>query len=235
MAEIHVSENTLYQQLNVDILSLMSSYSLNKRKKTHFAICSIVNADDRESNMVFNSKSNEVEDDDDNEVSLEAVGKSDSDSSDGASGSKPNQDFFSTINWQEKGERAEKKEDSFDDSDDEFGNLRNGEQNAAAKSTWQAHDFFSEKEGEGSGAHDEDMDLFHLKSPSSDEINENLFNLDDSDSDVDEPVISKQANNVDLLNLGSNNHAELSEERPRVEDDMGVDLLNLSTGELASG
>ena len=187
--------------------------------------------------MVFNSKSNEVEEEDENEISQE-LSNSESDSSDGASASKPNKNFLSSINWQEN-DKGAKKKDSIDDSDDDFGNLRNGDHNTAVQSSSQAHDFFYEREGMGTIAQG-DIDLFNMKSPSSDELNEHLFNLDDSDSDADEPVISKQTANVDLLNIGSKSHTEASQDRQgmtvntdarvTVVDDIGVDLLNLSPG-----
>ena len=208
---------------------------------SHSPICFTVNADDRESNMVFKSKSNEVEDEDEDEIPEKLAERTDSDSSDGASASKANKNFFAAVNWQDKDERTEIR-DSFDDSDDDFGNLRNGEQIAAGKSASQAHDFFSEREGQGTSTQD-DVDLFNLRSPPGDELDEHLFNLEDSDSDTDEPIISKQTANVDLLNLESNSYGGSSLERPSVTkpdphvtvvDDMGVDLLNLSPGKLAS-
>ena len=189
-----------------------------------------VNADDRESNMVFNSKSNEVEEEDDREVPQKPSESSESDSSDGVSASKPNKNFLSALNWKERDQRTEKK-DSIEDSDDEFGNLRNGEQTTAGQSASQAHDFFSDREGVGTSTQD-NMDLFNLKSPSGDGLNEHLFNLEDSDSDADQPVISKQTANVDLLNLDKQGMTVKTDAHVTVVDDMGVDLLNLSPGKL---
>lgn len=207
--------------------------------KDEFLECQeeFVNADDRESNMVFKSKSNEVEDDDNGEIFQEA----ESDTADGASVSKPNSNFFAAINWTENDQEFKTNDsfkDSEDDDDDDFGNLRDSEIIAADRSASQTHDFFSERKGEETGAQDE-INFFDLKSPVDDELSENLFTLEDSDSDEDEPVISKQSNNVDLLNLGSSFPADSdqetgrtskSEPHIRVVDGMGVDLLNLSPG-----
>ena len=63
--------------------------------------------------MVFSSKSNEIEEDDDNE---ELQVPSD-DGNDGATGSKPNKNFLSSIDWNTKGAGT-------NSSDDEFENLR---------------------------------------------------------------------------------------------------------------
>lgn len=194
-----------------------------------------VNADDRESNMVFNSKSNEVEEEDNGEI-LHGV---ESDSSDSASSNKPNADFFATIDWQEKESKSVRNGslDSSDD-DDDFENLRYGEPAAADKSASQAHDFFSERQGEGT-RETGGVDLFDMKLSGDDGLSENFFTLEDTDSDGDEPVISRQSNNVDLLNLGSNFPASSNQEAGgssqndsyvRMVDDMGVDLLNLSPG-----
>lgn len=187
--------------------------------------------------MVFNSKSNEVEEEDNGEI-LHGV---ESDSSDSASSNKPNADFFATIDWQEKASKSVRNGslDSSDD-DDDFENLRYGEPAAADKSTSQAHDFFSERQGEGTGETG-GVDLFDMKLSGDDGLSENFFTLEDTDSDGDEPVISRQSNNVDLLNLGSNFLASSNQEAGgssqndsyvRMVDDMGVDLLNLSPGEL---
>ena len=200
-----------------------------------------VNADDRESNMVFNCKSNEVEEDAE-EVTLQPSESADSDSSDGASASKPNKDFFSAINWQEANVRSSTNKDSFDDSDDDFGNLRSDGDNTAGQGSSQAHDFFSEREGVKTSAQG-GMDLFNLKSASSEGMDERLFNFEDSDSGEEEPVISKKTVNVDLLNLGSNIKTQPNEDihggtvktnHVAVTDDMGVDLLNLSPGKIVT-
>lgn len=198
-----------------------------------------VNADDRESNMVFNSQSNEVVEEENNEIPEKPSEGAETDSSDGASASKPNKNFFSAINWQEADVKPRAKKDSIEDSDDDFGNLRSEVHVTAGQSTLQSHDFFSEREGmetNGQG----NMDLFNLKSPSSDGMNEHFFNLEDSDSDSDEPVISKRTANLDLLNMGKNGHAEMNQDEQDVTanadhgvavmNDMGVDLLNLSPG-----
>ena len=200
-----------------------------------------VNADDRESNMVFNCKSNEVEEDAE-EVSLQPFESADSDSSDGASASEPNKDFFSAINWQEANARSSTNKDSFDDSDDDFGNLRSDGDNTAGHASSQAHDFFSKREGVETSAQGE-IDLFNLKSASSEGMDERLFNFEDSDSSEEEPVISKKTVNVDLLNLGSNIKTEPNKDMQggtvksnhvAVTDDMGVDLLNLSPGKIVT-
>lgn len=192
--------------------------------------------------MVFNSKSNEIEedddDDDDEEIPQERPESAESDSSDGVTASKPNKNFRSTENQR-----------SIGDSDDEFENLRNKDHNNTVQSASDTHDFFSEREGVGNGV-EKNLDLFNLKSQSSEEFNEDLFNyksaddpnidlfnLDsDSDSDSDEPVFSKHSpdstNNVDLLNLGNGQESQRVTTKPAsrvaVVDDMGVDLLNLS-------
>lgn len=203
-----------------------------------FSSCFAVNADDRESNMVFNSKSNEVEDEGNGEI-LHGV---ESESSDGASSSKPNMNFFATIDWQEKEGKSGRNGslDISDDDDDDFESLRFGEAAAADKSTSQAHDFFSERQGEGTRVTG-GMDLFDMKLSADDGLSENFFTLEDTDSDGDEPGISGESNNVDLLNLGSNFSTNSNQEAGRssqddsyvrMVDDMGVDLLNLSPGEL---
>ena len=187
--------------------------------------------------MVFNSKSNEVEEEDNGEI-LHGV---ESDSSDSASSNKPNADFFATIDWQEKESKSVRNGslDSSDD-DDDFENLRYGEPAAAGKPASQAHDFFSERQGQGT-RETGGVDLFDMKLSGDDGLSENFFTLEDTDSDGDEPVISRQSNNVDLLNLGSNFPASSNQEAGgssqndsyvRMVDDMGVDLLNLSPGEL---
>ena len=187
-----------------------------------------VNADDRESNMVFSSKSNEIEEDDDNE---ELQVPSD-DGNDGATGSKPNKNFLSSIDWNTEGAGT-------NSSDDEFENLRDKDHDNTSQQAHQTHNFFSEREGVGNDL-DENLDLFNLKSPSGDEFNTDLlnfktagetnghlFNLDDDDSDSDDPSYQ-----VDLLNLGSGQQNQGVSSKPTshisVVDDMGVDLLNLS-------
>ena len=203
-----------------------------------------MNADDRESNMVFNIKSNEVEEDCENEVLQVPAETAESDSSDGGTASKPNKNFLSAINWQEGDVKpAVSHEDSIGDSDDEFENLRNKDHTSDAKSTSQTHDFFSEREGVGNNT-EEDLDLFNLKSSSNGEFSEDLFNFKsednpnlfnlESDSDSDEPVSGENSpyssNNVDLLNLGSHGLGTEPTSDVTVVDDMGVDLLNLSPG-----
>ncbi|KAL9950314.1 hypothetical protein ACROYT_G042795 [Oculina patagonica] len=208
-----------------------------------------VNADDRESNMVFNAKSNEVEEDGENEVLQVPPESSASESSDGITASKPNKNFLSSINWQEEGAKSTANKGTIGGSDDEFENLRNKEHSSVAQSAAQTHDFFSEREGVGNNV-ENDLDLFNLKSPSSDEFNEDLFNLKseddpnvhlfhlDDDSDSDEPVSGehspRSSNNLDLLNLGSGQESQGMTTDPAshvaVVDDMGVDLLNLSPG-----
>lgn len=203
-----------------------------------------MNADDRESNMVFNIKSNEVEEDGENEVLQVPAETAESDSSDGGTASKPNKNFLSGINWQEGDVKpAVYHEDSIGDSDDEFENLRNKDNTNDAKSTSQTQDFFSEREGVGNNK-EEDLDLFNLKSSSNGEFSEdlfnfksedntNLFNLED-DSDSDDPVSGENSpyssNSVDLLNLGSHGAGTKPTSDAAVVDDMGVDLLNLSPG-----
>lgn len=205
-----------------------------------------MNADDRESNMVFNVKSNEVEEDGENEVLQVPAETAESDNSDGGTASKPNKNFLPSINWQEGDVKSTVNHgDSTGDSDDEFENLRNKDHTNAAKSTSQTHDFFSEREGVGNNV-DEDLDLFNLKSPSNGEFSEDLFNFksgDDpnihlfnleDDSDSDEPVSGEHnpysSNNVDLLNLGSQGVGTEPTSSVAVVNDMGVDLLNLSPG-----
>ena len=208
-----------------------------------------VNADDRESNMVFNVKSNEIEEDGENEELQVPPESTVSDSSDGVTASKPDKNFLSSINWHGEDARSPAKKGSIGDSDDEFENLRNKDHYTAAQSAAHTHDFFSEREGVGNNG-DNNLDLFNLKSPSSDELNEDLFNFKsegdpnvhlfhlDDDSDSDEPGSGKHSpnssNNVDLLNLGSGqeSHGVTTEPASRVAlvDDMGVDLLNLSPG-----
>lgn len=187
-----------------------------------------VNADDRESNMVFSSNSNEIEEDDGNE---ELQVPSDDD---GATGNKPNINFLSSINWTIEGVETKS-------SDEEFENLRDKDLDNTTQQVHQNHDFFSQREGVRDDM-DDNLDLFNLKSLSSDEFNEDLlnfktsgesnghlFNLDDldSDSDSDDPF-----NNVDLLNLGNGQQNQGVSSQPTshisVVDDMGVDLLNLS-------
>ena len=197
--------------------------------------------------MVFNIKSNEVEEDGENEVLQVPAETAESDNSDGGTASKPNKNFLSSINWQEDDVKPTVNHgDSFGDSDDdEFENLRNKDHSNTAKSTSQSHDFFSEREGVGNNV-EEDLDLFNLKSPSNGEFSEDLFNFkseDDpnghlfdlqDDSDSDEPVScehsSYSSNNVDLLNLGTKGMGAEPTSNVAVVDDMGVDLLNLSPG-----
>lgn len=193
--------------------------------------------------MVFNIKSNEVEEDGENEVLQVPAETAESDNSDGGTASKPNKNFLSAINWQEGDVKpAVYHEDSIDDSDDDFENLRNKDRTNAAKSTSQTHDFFSEREGVGNNV-EEDLDLFNLKSPSNGEFSEDLFNFKsdgdpnghlfnlEDDSDLDEPVSGDySSNNVDLLNLGTQGVGTEPTSNIAVVDDMGVDLLNLSRG-----
>lgn len=204
-----------------------------------------VNADDRESNMVFNIKSNEVEEDGENEVLQVPAETAESDNSDGGTASKPNKNFLSSINWQEDDVKPTVNHDDSFDSDDEFENLRNKDHTNIAKSTSQTPDFFSEREGIGNNT-EEDLDLFNLKSPSNGEFSEDLFNFksgddpnghlfnleDDSDSDelVSVEHSSYSSNNVDLLNLGTQGMDTERTSNVAVVDDMGVDLLNLSPG-----
>ena len=227
----------------------MSSYHVTTNLTVQIPLCSsclfnfymffffTVNADDRESNMVFNIKSNEVEEDGENEVLQVPAETAESDSSDGGTASKPDKNFLSAINWQEG---DVKPADSFADSDDEFENLRNKDHTNAAKSTSQTHDFFSERKGVGNNV-EEDFDLFNLKSPSNGEFSEDLFNFKsdgepnghlfnlEDDSDSDEPVSGDySSNNVDLLNLGTQGEGTEPSANVAVVDDMGVDLLNLS-------
>ena len=178
--------------------------------------------------MVFSSKSNEIEEDDDNE---ELQVPSD-DGNDGATSSKPNKNFLSSIDWNTEGAGT-------NSSDDEFENLRDKDHDNTSQQAHQTHNFFSEREGVGNDL-DENLDLFNLKSPSGDEFNTDLlnfktagetnghlFNLDDDDSDSDDPSYQ-----VDLLNLGSGQQNQGVSSKPTshisVVDDMGVDLLNLS-------
>ena len=197
--------------------------------------------------MVFNIKSNEVEEDGENEVLQVPAETVESDNSDGGTASKPNKNFLSAINWQEGDVKpAVYRDDSIGDSDDEFENLRNKEPaHNDAKSTSQTHDFFSERECVGNNL-EEDLDLFNLKSPSNGEFSEDLFNFkseDDpnghlfnleDDSDSDEPVSGEHSpyssNSVDLLNLGGQGVGIEHTSNVAVVDDMGVDLLNLSPG-----
>ena len=193
--------------------------------------------------MVFNIKSNEVEEDGENEVLQVPAEPEESDNSDGGTASKPNKNFLSAINWQEGDAKPTVPHgDSFGDSDDDFENLRDKDQSYAAKSTSQTHDFFSEREGVGNHA-EEDLDLFNLKSPSNGEFGEDLFNFKsdgdpngdlfnlEDDSDSDEPVSGDySSNNIDLLNLGTQGVGTETTSNVAVVDDMGVDLLNLSPG-----
>ena len=189
--------------------------------------------------MVFNVKSNEIEEDDDNE---ELQVPSESTVSDGATASKPNKNFLSSVDWQADGVSSRTSKESIGSSDDEFENLRNKDLSNTAQQPPQSHDFFSERGGIGNDM-DENLDLFNLKSPSGDEFYEDLFNLKtagepnghlfnlDDDSDSDDPAAS---NNLDLLNVGSGQQSQGVSSEPTsritVVDDMGVDLLNLSPG-----
>lgn len=177
----------------------------------------IVNVDDRELNMVFNIKLNEVEEDGENEVFQVFVEIVEFDNFDGGIVSKLNKNFFLSINWQEDDVKLIVNYDDFFDSDDEFENLRNKDYINIVKSIFQIFDFFFEREGIGNNT-EEDLDLFNLKLLLNGEFSEDLFNFkfgDDfngylfnleDDFDFDESVFVEYSsyflNNVDFFNLG---------------------------------
>ena len=189
-----------------------------------------VNADDRESSIVFNTESAEAEGE--VEVAEEAIPETEPEpqGGDGTTG------FVSSLQWQDQNSNRPGTEGASDDSDDEFEreleDLRREAREGQAQAD--ANDFFSEREG----AQESELDLFNMER--NEDESEDLFGdfskadpsakldlFEGSASGGDAP---KSTNHVDLLSLGgglSNGVADMcTSDRPK--DDMGVDLLNLS-------
>ncbi|XP_032241526.2 cyclin-G-associated kinase isoform X2 [Nematostella vectensis] len=214
--------------------------------KEEFLECQeeFVNADDRESSIVFNSGQNSQSEPLSQSPGTDSPTETTA-TEDTAPQSKPKAgDIFTNIDWRDQGAIPETRPSASDDSDDEFTrellNLRSTSDSPTPEEAAEAveEDFFNERNGSGN----EELDLFNFPANSnglpSNDPQERFDPFADFQSSaqgqaqadlLDSKSSGGNTVHVDLLNLGGHSsNGPSADTRPA--EVTGIDLLNLSPG-----
>ena len=141
------------------------------------------------------------------------------------------QSFFEGLSWQDSSQSTEARQnsDSDDDFEKEWESLRSGS-GTTANDTVGENSFFKETlatHGEGEG----ELDLFNLKSSSTGEMSNEENSHMGGKENVDLFNFGAPSGNVDLLNMNADSRTSgesVCSSQGRDQDSLGVDLLNLS-------